>query len=304
MGMDKKLMLIVNPSAGKGGYKSHLGEILNILSQEYLPTVYFTQREGDAARYARQHGSQYDLVVCCGGDGTLSETMSGLVQTENNPVLGYIPMGTANDMAATLNLPKNPVQAAKTILQGRIESIDMGKFGEEYFCYIAAFGAFTQVSYQTPVENKRALGHLAYVIEGLLSLPKIVSHHVTVKYDNRWVEGEYVFGSVTNSLSVAGLVKLDPALVELGDGLFEVILVRNPNNLIELRRILHDILTQTYDPEYVTVFHSRKITFTFEQPVAWTRDGEAGGDHREITLSNLKGAIKMILPQEKQAKQE
>lgn len=295
---NKKLMLIVNPMAGKGKFKASLGEILEVFfAGGYLPSVYFTQARYDAAGYVSKNAPGYDLVVCMGGDGTLSEVVTGLMALEPSriPILGYIPMGTANDIANTLDLPRNPRQAAVSILEGKPFPLDVGRFGRDhYFTYIAAFGAFTEVSYKTPQESKQVWGHLAYIFEGMTRLPKIRHYQTRVEYDGGVISQELAFGGVTNSTTVAGLVKLDEAIVELNDGLFEVILIKNPQSVGDMNGIVADLLSQNYTGSNLNILHSKHVRFSFDEPVAWTRDGEDGGIHTEVTLENCNRAIRII----------
>ena len=295
--MEKKLMLIINPAAGRGSYKVNLGEALHVLDMGgYRTSLFFTAGRRDATDFARAYAGEFDTVACIGGDGTLSEVISGLMELESPPPLGYIPMGTANDVATTLNLPKNDtVAAARRIVHGGAHPFDVGGFGpEEYFAYIAAFGAFTEVSYATPQNQKRVLGHLAYVLQGAMQLPKIESYKARVEYDGGVVEGDFLYGSVSNSTSVAGIVHLRDDLVCLGDGLSELVLVRNPGSLAEFNNIVDGVLRQSYDNEDLMILHTRKARFQFEKPVAWTRDGEAGGEYQEIELCNYHSPIQFI----------
>lgn len=289
----KEMMLLINPVAGRGGFKDGLGDVLEIFNNSgYLPTVYMTTGPGDAVEKVREKACRYDIIVCMGGDGTLSEVVSGIMCCADPPPLGYIPMGTANDVASTLSLPKNPAKAAKRIVDGSPMPFDVGAFGSDgYFAYIAAFGAFTEVSYETNQEIKHSLGHMAYVLEGMRQLPRISYYKTTVEYDDGLIEDDIVFGAVANSTSIAG-IKLDSNVVELGDGLFEVILIKNPRNLGELNGIIGDILSRNYQSQNVSVLHSKSVRFAFDFPVAWTRDGENGGLHREILLENHHKAIR------------
>lgn len=244
--MKKRMMLIINPMAGRSGYKTGFGEVMNILdSGGYLTTVYFTQGRGDATVFAAQHAVEYDTVACIGGDGTLSEVVSGLMQVPNPPPLGYIPMGTTNDVASTLGLPKNATDAALRIVTGTPTAFDVGSFGEQsFFTYVAAFGAFTAVSYETPQNEKQALGHLAYVLEAMGRLNTIDHYCAHVEYDGGTVDGDFIFGGVSNSTSVAGMVRLRKDLVSLGDGLFETLLIRRPKQFGDLSRIISGVLNQ------------------------------------------------------------
>lgn len=295
--MKKKLMLIVNPAAGRGGYKQNFGEALNVLDKGgYRVTTFFTSGRDDATIFAREHASEYDTVACIGGDGTLSEVISGLMQIENPPKLGYIPMGTTNDVATTLELPKNDtVGAARRILNGKARPFDIGGFGKDkYFAYVAAFGAFTEVSYATPQTQKKILGHLAYVLQGAMQLPKIESYRTKVECDDGIIEADLVYGSMTNSTSVAGIVKFRDEMVGLGDGISELVLVKAPGGVEGLGEILNSVITRRFDCDKLLVLHTKKAKFTFEKPVAWTRDGEAGGEYREIELCNYACPIDFI----------
>ncbi len=295
--MHKKLMLILNPVAGSGSGITSFGSAMEVLYRGgYIPTVYYTAAVGEATGMVLKHAMEYDCVVCIGGDGTLSETVAGLVQLKEPPPLGYIPQGTANDVATSLNLPKNPVQAAKTIVRGRAVKQDVGKFNEnDYFTYIAAFGAFTEVSYETPRGNKQALGHLAYLLQGMSQLPKISSYPATVEYDDGVITDDWLFGSVSNTKSVGGIVRLKKSGIQLNDGLFEVTLVRNPTNVMEMNKVVSNILSQNFSGNQVMMLRSRHVKFIFEEPVKWTRDGEAGGANQEVVLENIHSAISIFM---------
>lgn len=295
--MKQKLMLIVNPAAGRGGYKVDFGDALNLLDNGgFRTTLFFTSGRGDATEFVRQHGAEYDTVACIGGDGTLSEVIAGLMELENRPSLGYIPMGTANDVATTLALPKNDtIGAALRIINGTPHPFDVGSFGEEnYFAYIAAFGAFTEVSYATPQSQKRTLGHLAYVLQGAAQLPKLETYMTRVEYDGGVIEEELIYGSMSNSTSVAGIVRLPEYMVSLGDGISELVLVKNPGTIESLGDLAASVLTQRYDSDSLIILHTKTARFIFDRPVAWTRDGEAGGEYQEITLKNVKAPINFI----------
>ena len=237
--------------------------------------------------FAAQHAAEYDTVACIGGDGTLSEVVSGLMQVPNPPPLGYIPMGTTNDVASTLGLPKNATDAALRIVTGTPTAFDVGSFGEQsFFTYVAAFGAFTAVSYETPQNEKQALGHLAYVLEamGRAQQPSTTTARTWSTTAARST-GDFIFGGVSNSTSVAGMVRLRKDLVSLGDGLFETLLIRRPKQFGDLSRIITGVLNQYYDNENVILVQSKNLRFTFEEPVAWTRDGEAGGVTTDVTAA-------------------
>ena len=278
--MKKKLMLIINPAAGRGGYKVNLPEALNVLDiGGYRTTLFFTSGRGEATEFAARYASEYDTVACIGGDGTLSEVLAGLMELKDPPPVGYFPMGTANDVATTLALPKNDtVGAAKRMLSGTPHPYDIGGFdGDKFFAYIAAFGAFTEVSYSTPQTQKKVLGHLAYVLQGAAQLPKIEAYKTRVEYDEGVIEANLVYGSMSNSTSVAGIVRLNEEIVSLGDGMSELVLVKDPGSVEGFGEILTSILSQKYDSDKLLVLHTKRARFSFAKPVAGPRAGEAGG---------------------------
>jgi len=296
--MEKKLMMIINPAAGHGGYEENLGEALRLLDADgYRTTLYFTSGPKQATQYAARYAADYDTVVCVGGDGTLSEVIAGLMTMKDPPDLGYFPMGTTNDVATTLGLPKNDtLSAARCLIQGTPHPFDVGGFGENaYFAYIAAFGAFTEVSYTTPQDQKKALGHLAYVLQGMALLPKLESIPVVVEYDGGRFEGRVLYGSMSNSNSVAGMIRFTESMVQLGDGLSELVLVKDPGNMEGVGDILSAVLTQSYEESAnLLIVHTKRARFHFEKPVAWTRDGEAGGEFTDVELCNYNAPVRII----------
>ena len=295
--MDKSLMLIVNPKAGRGSYRISFGDAMYVLAEGgYRTTLFFTRKRGDATRFAAQYAADYDTVACIGGDGTLSEVLAGLMQLDNPPPIGYFPMGTANDVATTLALPKNDtVAAAKRILTGTPHPFDVGGFGENnYFAYIAAFGAFTEVSYATPQDQKKMLGHLAYVLQGMQQLPKIEPIHTVVEYDDGIFEGNLLYGSVSNSTSVAGIVRLPEAMVSLGDGMSELVLVRDPGTVANFAELVSSVLSERFDSDKLLILHTKKARFHFDTPIAWTRDGESGGAYTDIEIRNIQCPVRLI----------
>lgn len=228
----------------------------------------------------------------------MSEMLAGLMKIapEKRPKVGYIPVGTANDVATTLGLPKNDaVAAANAILNGTAHPFDVGGFGDdEYFAYIAAFGAFTEVSYETPQTQKKALGHLAYVLQGAAELTKIESYHTRVEFDDGIIDTDLVYGSLSNSTSVAGIVRLKEDMVSLGDGMSELVLVKDPGSLEGFGNIVSSVLTQRFDSDKLIILHTKKAIFTFDKPVKWTRDGEAGGQHERVELRNYAHPVELI----------
>lgn len=294
----KNLLLIVNPMAGKGMYKEGLADALAILAKGgYVTTIRFTEKPGHAIQLTHELGEQYDVVACMGGDGTLSEVLEGAVGLEKQPLIGYFPLGTANDVATTLKIPKNNVpQAAERIVNGTPMDFDIGTFGNDgNFTYVAAFGAFTDISYETPQQEKQALGYFAYVLEGMLRLPKIASVHAKVEYDGGMVEDDFILGGLVNSTSVAGLIHLDPTKIILNDGLFELSLVRLPKTITEFSQLIKDLINQDYTGPYFKFVSTSYAKFTFDKPVAWTRDGEGGGEYQEIEFHNIHNAVQIIV---------
>ncbi|MCL2201996.1 MAG: YegS/Rv2252/BmrU family lipid kinase [Oscillospiraceae bacterium] len=275
--------------------KFSLGTVVyQLCSSGHTVTVYFSG-ELMPDELAYKYASEYELVVCVGGDGTLSAVMSGLVKSGTSVPLGYIPAGTANDIATTLSLSKVPSEAVQTVINGSLRELDIGMFAERYFTYIAAFGAFTGVAHSTPQNIKRSLGHLAYVISGIAEVPAIKPRKLTLEYDGGVISGEFIFGAVVNSTSVAGFLKLDPQKVDLADGMFEIVLVRQPVDPAAFLDLLSSIATKSYDGGNIQMVHASRAKFTFEEEVAWTVDGEDGGLHKEVEITNAHRAVSILV---------
>ena len=291
----RSLMLIVNPYSGKGLSKNFLGTVVSQLGANgFAVTVYLIGKHS-AEELVCEFSQNHELCVCMGGDGTISGVVSGVLRAEATIPIGYIPAGTANDFAATLGIPKEPAAAAQKIIDGRPIALDIGNFGDKNFIYIAAFGAFTDVAYSTPQTTKRSLGHFAYVLSGLAGMGAITAHRTVVELDGNVIEDEFIFGGVLNSTSIAGLVKLDPEYVDLSDGLFEVILVRQPLSLQDFLGILGSIRNRSYSGDNVQLIQAKRAKFTFDTDVAWTIDGEDGGSHKQIEIQNLHKAVRIIV---------
>lgn len=292
----KRMLFIINPRSGREQIKPKLLEILDLFSKAgYELQVYVTQSRKDATEAARQYGAGKDLVVCSGGDGTLNEVISGLVHLENAPVLGYIPAGSTNDYASSLQIPRAMMEAAENILTGSPFAIDIGRFcREQYFVYIAAFGAFTEVSYQTPQDKKNILGHQAYILEGVKSLAALKTYPMRVEWDGQVLEEEFVFGMVTNTLSVGGFKGLVTQSVALNDGEFEVLLIRTPRTPLDLSNIISYMFLKEEPNDYVHKFRARELKITSALPVDWVLDGEFGGSHTEVEIVNLKERMQIL----------
>ena len=295
---NKKLLLIVNPCSGRAKMRTQLLKVVEILSAaDYTVTVYPTKSRGDATAYVSKIADgEYDLIVACGGDGTLNEVITGVMLSKADFTIGYIPSGTLNEWSSGLNIARDIPGAAKDIINGKEVTLDIGKFDTGFFSYTASFGAFTSASYSAPQDVKNVLGNAAYVFEGLKSLGNIKPIHLKITADDREVEGDFVFGAISNSMSVGGIVKFDEAVVKLNDGLFEVFLIRNPDNVIKLQNIIDGILKKELDREGMEFFHTKNITITSDEPVSWTLDGEFAQSNGEVKIRNLHNAIKFIVP--------
>ncbi|WP_294475180.1 YegS/Rv2252/BmrU family lipid kinase [uncultured Intestinimonas sp.] len=293
----KRLLFIYNPQAGRGIIKNHLAAVADLFTKAgYLVTVWPTQGKEDAAHVAAQQGWWYDRVVCCGGDGTLSETVSGLLTMDQPPVLGYIPAGTTNDFSKNLGLPRGVENAAATAAAGVPRPCDMGRFNERTFVYVAAFGIFTDVSYGTPQHFKSAFGHLAYVLEGATKLGDLGrSHHLKAVYDGGELEGDFLYGMVTNTSSVGGFKIFPPSQISLNDGVFEVVLIRQPRSLADFQETLLALARQSTGASgRVEAFHTSRLTITAQDPIPWTLDGEYGGAPETAKIENLHKALTLV----------
>ncbi len=297
--MAGNLLFFINPNAGRSDIRSYLLDVLAIFARGgYRITVHPTQHPKEITQVIAEEGQNYDVIVSCGGDGTLNETVNGLMQLPVQPLLGYIPAGTVNDFATSLHISKNILTAAQTVVDGRPFLCDMGLFGSTCFTYVAAFGAFTEVSYGTPHEQKQALGRAAYLLEGVRSLNRIRSYHVTVEHDGGTFEDDVILGMVTNATSVGGFKAPSRSLVLLDDGLNEVILVRSVKTLADLNGLANSILRWDINREQFIWFQTDHLHITFDQPVAWTLDGEYGGSVDDITIRNIPHAVRIMVPQD------
>lgn len=294
--MKTPLMMIINPAAGRGGYRKNLPEALKMLSDAgYAVSVFFTESRGHATELAAEYGGKYEKLLVLGGDGTLAETIAGLMTMGARPQIGYIPIGTANDIARTIGLAKNDIlEGTRRFLEGEPRAFDTGRRDGGYFNYVAAFGAFTEVSYGTPQEFKKQLGEAAYLIGAVKSLPKLKSRHVRVEHDGGELEGEFLYGGVSNAYSVGGVVDLPRDEIDLGDGLHELILVKKLPSATALAGLAAKVLSHDYSSEYIVLLHTKKARFIFDEPETWSFDGEDGGAHSDISFENCHRAIRII----------
>lgn len=297
--MNKRLLYIYNPNAGKGIILPKLHNVIDIFAKDgYTVEIYPTQGPKDAEERAAAAGDTYDIIACSGGDGTLDEVVNGLVKTGNQTPIGYIPVGTTNDYASSLNISKDIVLAANEMMLGKPRPLDVGKFNGHYFVYVAAFGLFTGVSYETDQNFKRLFGHMAYLMEGIKSLTDVKSYHMKLNIDGVEHEGNFMFGMVTNSKSVGGFKKLTGKNVELDDGMFEVTFIRMPKNLIQLNEIASSLLLQVDKSDLIISCKAKHVKVVSDVPVAWTMDGEYGGSHEEVYIENMSRAMQILLVNE------
>ena len=293
----RKLLLLINPHAGKSAVKNKLLGITDrFVKGGYEVTTYITQRSGELPDIVAREAAQYDMVVCSGGDGTLNETVNGLMHVPNPPMLGYIPAGTTNDVAASFSLPSNMQAAADVAMEGQPVYFDVGKFEESYFAYVAAFGAFTDVPYVTSQDTKNALGKLAYLLEGARRLPTIQSYPVRMEYDDGVIEDDILVGVVSNSRYVAGLPMGERNDASMSDGLMEVILVKKPGNALELTPLINTFLVGEMNSDLVYSFKTSRLTVKTKARIPWTLDGEYGGLRSDVLIVNQKQALGLMAP--------
>ena len=292
----RKLLLIINPVAGRNQAQADLFKMVRVFAEHDCEvTVYPTRGPQDCTRKVLADAGRFDLVVCCGGDGTLNEMVSGMMQREEPVPMGYIPLGSTNDFAASLHLPSQVEEAALRCVEGTAFHMDVGSLNDRYFNYIAAFGAFTEASYATPQQIKNALGHLAYILEGVKSLGRLQPIHVRITADGETFEEDYLFGAVTNTVSLGGVLRLDPSRVLLDDGMYELLLVKNPQNPTEAQAMLSALMLQNYDGPLVRMLRASDILFESNHEISWTIDGEFGGSFSTTHILNNKNAVTLMV---------
>lgn len=292
----KKLYFILNLQSGKATISSKLAVVIDMFTKAgYEVTARPTQERMDACAAAKYAcGQGFDLIVCSGGDGTLNEVIQGVMRSEKKLPIGYIPAGSTNDFARGVGIPRNIIDAVQWIIDGKKYPCDIGSFNDKFFTYIAAFGAFTEVTYETSQQVKNVLGHVAYVLNGISRLKNIKSYHMKITYDDEIIEDNYIFGMVTNSSSVAGLLSLNNFLLD--DGLYEVTLIKTPGNPLDLQRIIHSLLNIDIDIDtaYIKSFRTSKIRFECDDELQWAIDGEFGGAYKTVDVCNNKQAIELM----------
>ena len=291
----KQLLLILNPAAGTKKANKYLTEIISVFNRADFDTrVYITAGQGDAANAVNKFGKSADLIVCCGGDGTLNETITGIIAANLDVPLGYIPAGSTNDFAGSLKLPSDVVAAAKLIASGSAVQYDIGKFADRYFSYVASFGAFTRASYSTPQNIKNALGHIAYILEGIQELSNLRAEHIRMELDGEVLEDNYLFGAVCNSTSLGGILTLNPKVVDMSDGQFEILLIRAPRDIQELHECIMALTSQTYNCGMITFRNASSIQVTANADMPWSLDGEKAKGAESFTIENLHKRIRLV----------
>ena len=294
----KKLLFVFNPHAGKGQIKDNLCDIVDIFTKGgYEVVTYPTQAKLDGYNKLCKCGQDYDMIVTSGGDGTLSEAVKAMMTFDKKIPLGYIPAGSTNDCAQSLSIPKKMLDAAREIVDGVYFDYDVGKFNGQYFVYVAGFGAFTDVSYETSQTLKNKFGHAAYVAEGIKRLSKITGQQMRVEHDGEVVEGSFILGLISNTISVGGMKKLIASGVCFDDGLFEVTLIKTPKNPIALQEIIAALLIEQVDTKHMYTFKTKKITFDSVEEIPWTLDGEFGGEQDYVEIENVQKAMEIMVPE-------
>lgn len=287
-----KMLLIINPVAGKTRAQNI---DITAFFDSFALTVYYTTDGKTTEEYVAANAPLHDVVVCAGGDGTLNRVINGLMRLPHRPPLGYIPCGTTNDFATSLGISRDIPRAAEAIIKGTPRPIDVGSFGSRHFTYVASFGAFTESSYKVPQENKNRLGHMAYIFEAVRDIPNIRPCHVTVEADSATFSGDYVFGAVTNSTSIGGMLRLSPEDISYSDGLFEVMLIRMPRSPLDFQQIFFSLLRRQYNPDYITFFKMRHAIFSMDEIFPWSLDGEYESGGNVIEMQNNKHALSLLL---------
>lgn len=292
----KNIVLIINPVAGRKKARKAAFEIAKLFYEHgYRIAAFTTFEKNDAINIVRDNCAAAQKILCCGGDGTLNEVITGLAISKMKIPIGYIPTGTTNDLARAIGLPIKIKKAIYNAVHGSIRKHDIGTFNEnQYFSYVASFGAFTKVSYTTPQKIKNLIGHAAYIFHGLISIADIKPYKVTVTADGREITGDFIYGGVSNSTVFGGVFKLPKSEISFNDGLFEVILVKNPTTPKDLRSLVHNVVNQQYDERYIYFLKAKEVSFTFDVPTAWTTDGEYAGSHNNVYIVNKQSAAEFI----------
>lgn len=297
--MEKKMLLIYNPVSGRTQIKDALADITETFTKDnYRVTIHPTQRKHDCFEYLKKCAECYDVICVCGGDGILNEALNAfmLMPEAERPPIAYIPAGSTNDFAASVGISGDPKTCAEKIVKGKPFFCDAGCFGNKHFAYIAAFGAFTSVAYDTSQDLKNIFGHFAYIVEGIRCLPSIRANHMKITYGDNVIEGDFIYGMITNALQVGGILRNNSSTeISLNDGLFEVLLVRETKNAMDVQAILSGVITQNLSSDPFIFFRASEMTFESDTPISWTLDGEYGGEISKVQIKNIKRAFSVIV---------
>lgn len=294
------MLFIYNPNAGKGKIRGQLSEILDVFSRtDYEVIVHATTGKLDAKSVAKAYALEdaCDLIVCSGGDGTVNEVAGGLMECGKDIPVGYIPTGTTNDFGYSLKLSKNMVQAAECAVNGTAFACDMGSLNGEYFAYTAAFGIFTNVSYDTPQTAKNILGRMAYILSGIKRLPETKKCHLKIRHNGVEIEDDFLYGMFANSDSVGGFKGITGKDVLLDDGFYEMLLIKMPQTLMELQAIVNHLLTGQLNNERIYLARVNEVELESEEEIPWSLDGEYGGSHKEVRIKVYKQAVHFMRDQ-------
>lgn len=297
---ENRLMLIVNPNAGQKRGKRLAPKVIEWLRQGgFACRLFINKKRGDGTRFAQRHGSEYNVIVCMGGDGTLNEVINGIIKGGHDVPLGYIPTGSTNDFARSINISKDPKTAVNDIIKGHSVKIDIGKYRDRYFSYVASFGAFTRTSYTTPQLLKNVFGRLSYFIKGAGEVFSLCPEHIKVEADGKKIEGEYLFGAISNSKSIGGLVKYKDKMVDFSDGRLEMMLIKKPDSLGNLCKLANDMLNQNFKSPYIKFCRAKEFRIRCETDFDWTLDGEFAEGSDELCISCVNKRINIICPKRK-----
>lgn len=292
---DKRALLIINPVSGRRFIIRFVTKIVRrLMDAGYLVTAVTTGAKGDATAFARDLGP-FDLVVCAGGDGTLHETVGGLLLADNSVPVGYIPCGSTNDFAVTHGIPILIPEAIQRAAMGSVRRFDVGRFGEAHFLNTAAFGAFSWMAYTTDQTRKNVLGLTAYVLDAAKELPRLKPRHMRINVDGVTYEGDYLVGAICNCTSVLGIVSLPEGFVDTCDGMLEVFLIHFPRTLPELESIVRSLVFGTFSSPMLTLTQGREITVSSDEPCIWSLDGESSGEITRASVSAVPGFLQMTL---------
>lgn len=293
----KRVLLIVNPKAGRTTSQAKAESLKKVfVKYGFIPELRMTEYAGHAAELSAEESGKYDIVVCSGGDGTLHEVVDGIMTLEKRPVIGYIPAGTTNDFAKSVKLPKMPEIAVSTMAKGKIQTVDGGSFNGKNFVYVSSFGAFTRVSYATPQDVKNVFGRSAYIFDGIQSVFDIRPYHARITTDDAVYEDDFIFGAVTNSISVGGVINLPRDMVSMSDGRFEVLLIRSVENPEDLPDTIHACIDLNFDHENVILTQSSNVKMEFEENTPFTLDGEYAGEITKADIKIINPGYDLLIP--------